>query len=105
MKTWLVNILAGRLGASWRTGIVGVGMIVMALGQAAIAICDDNPETKFSWEVTSLAVGAGVTAMLARDNRVSSTMVEAAKPGTIVQPLNGIGATEIVNRPPTVTKP
>ena len=103
MKTWLVNILAGRLGASWRTGIVGVGMIVMALGQAAIAICDDNPETKFSWEVTSLAVGAGVTAMLARDNKVSS---EQAIGNTITTsgysaPV-GMGATEIVNRPPEV---
>lgn len=105
MKTWLVNILAGRLGASWRTGIVGVGMIVMALGQAAIAICDDNPETKFSWEVTSLAVGAGVTAMLARDNRVSSTMVEAAKPGTIVQPPVGAGNTVIGSNVYPETKP
>lgn len=78
MKDWIIKLLANRLGASWRTGILGLCLILAGAAKAGTALFDDDPDTKFSYEETSTAVLAGWALMLARDNKTTSEQVVAA---------------------------
>jgi hypothetical protein len=79
MKNWIVELLVSRLGASWRTSLAGVALILSAIGTALTALCDNDPATKFNWETTTTAVLAGVALLNARDNKVTSSEVKATE--------------------------
>ena len=42
-------------------------MILGALGNAGVAVLDSDPLTVFDWKVTAVALGAGYTAIKARE--------------------------------------
>ena len=104
MPNWIPALLIKVLGPSFRTSVYGIVLIAGGAVTYLTALCDDKPETVPNWEIASATIVGGLALLQARDNKVSSAVIEAVKPGTIVQPV-GMGATEIVNRPPTITKP
>jgi hypothetical protein len=79
MKDWIIKLLANRLGASWRTGILGLMLILAGVSKAGVALFDGDAATTFSWEETSTAVLAGWALMLARDNKTTSEQVIASR--------------------------
>lgn len=56
-----------NLSKNTATTLLGICMILGALGNAGIAILDGDPATNFNWQVTAVAVGAGFTAIKARE--------------------------------------
>lgn len=67
------------LSASWRTSVAGVlGFLDLLIGQLQY-VFDDNPETKFDF---NLIIGAAIIMwglLNARDNKVSSEHAGAGK--------------------------
>ena len=41
------------------TTVLGICMILGAIGNAGTAFLDDDPATEFDWKVTSVAIGIG----------------------------------------------
>jgi len=60
------------LKGSWRTTALGVSTILVALGNAAIAWLDGNPNTNVDFAVLVAAITSGAGLIMARDNKVSS---------------------------------
>jgi len=61
-ERYLMNLSKNTL-----TTLLGICMILAAIGNAGVAILDGDPATVFDWKVTGLALGAGVTAIKARE--------------------------------------
>lgn len=60
---------------SWRTTLAGVLASLLIIGSNALAVLDDDPETKINPQVVLLELGTLATAIglvAARDNKVSS---------------------------------
>ena len=57
---------------SWRTTSLGIFTIVVALGDAAKLLLDNDVVTNPDWNVVAAAITAGIGLVMARDNRVSS---------------------------------
>jgi hypothetical protein len=103
MPNWIPALLIKVLGPSFRTSVYGIVLIAGGAVTYLTALCDDKPETIPNWEIASAAIVGGLALLQARDNKVSS---EQAIGNTITTsgysaPV-GMGATEIVNRPPEV---
>lgn len=60
---------------SWHTTIVGIGMILSALGVAITAQFDTDPLTVIDWAITIPAIIAGVGFILAKDGGKTSEQV------------------------------
>jgi hypothetical protein len=52
---------------SWKTALLGVATIIGALGTAAVAQLDADPDTVVNTEVLLAAITAGVGLIFARD--------------------------------------
>lgn len=57
---------------SWKTTVMGIATIAIALGNAALAAFDGKPETVFDMSVLIAAITAGAGLIAARDADVSS---------------------------------
>jgi hypothetical protein len=57
---------------SWKTTVLGVGAILVAVGGALVAMFDESAETVVNVEATVAAVMAGLGLIFARDNGVPS---------------------------------
>ena len=69
---------------SIQTKLAGLGAILAAISSVIIALTDNNPQTNPDWATTSAAIAAGWGLMVARQNNVSSKVVEQSK--EMVQP-------------------
>lgn len=73
-------MLESIFGVSYRTTMIGVGTIIMAIGTAVTAQFDNDPTTIPQWGALFAMIAAGLGLMTARDNKVTSEEVkEAAK--------------------------
>jgi len=57
---------------SWKTTVMGVCAILVAVAGAVKLLVDDDPATNPDWTAVCAAVAAGIGLISARDNRVSS---------------------------------
>ena len=52
---------------NWKTTLWGIGVILVALGGAAIGLFDNDPNTAFDFTSTIAAIGAGIGLITAKD--------------------------------------
>lgn len=52
---------------NWKTTIVGVATIMVAVGMAAIAVLDNDPETVFNYTNLIAEITAGIALIKAAD--------------------------------------
>lgn len=62
---------------SYRTSIMGILTILVAIGSAALAEIDGKPETRADWTSVIAAITAGAGLLAARDNKVTSEQAGA----------------------------
>lgn len=69
---------------SWKTSGLGLGMILLVVGQVLVALLDADPETSVNYKLILGEFMAGVGLLLARDNNKSSeeTGAKGPIPGT-----------------------
>ena len=57
---------------SWKTTVMGVCAILVAVAGAVKMLVDNDPSTNPDWTAVCAAVAAGVGLIAARDNKVTS---------------------------------
>lgn len=57
---------------SWRTSVLGICMILAAVGGAGKALLDGDPSTNVSFTELGIAISGGIALIFARDDKVSS---------------------------------
>jgi hypothetical protein len=62
---------------SWKTTILGIAGILVAVGTAARALLDGDPATTINIEMTIAAITTGIGLIFARDNNKTSEDVGA----------------------------
>lgn len=64
MNAFLESILSKF---AWKTTILGICTLMVAIGSAGVALLDGNAATSPDWTTVSAAVTAGIGLVLARD--------------------------------------
>ena len=82
-----MNILKG----SWRTSVLGVSLILLALIKFVVAAVDGDPKTNVAPADLSESLVAGWALLLARDNKVSSEQAGAIQSTRSSGPPAGVG--------------
>lgn len=73
----MLELLTPKLKGSWKTTVLGVVLMVLAVCTQVKNVVDNDPATTFDWKVLVAGVTAGLGLMHARDNGVSSEQAGA----------------------------
>lgn len=82
-----MNLLKG----SWRTSVLGVCLILLAVLKFLVATLDGDPKTNIAPADLAESIVAGWALLMARDNRVSSEQAGAIAPTRSSGPPAGVG--------------
>lgn len=82
-----MNLLKG----SWRTSLLGVSLIIMALLKFLVATLDGDLKTSVAPADLGESLVAGWALLMARDNKVSSEQAGAIQPSRSSGPPAGVG--------------
>lgn len=76
---------------SWRTSLLGIALILSAVGKWLSAVLDNDPLTVASFDALSTDILAGSALLMARDNKVTSEQALAKQPNVPAVKLMIIG--------------
>lgn len=73
-------MLSFKNWGSWKTTLMGIATILIAVGTQLKNMFDNDPTTALNWEALTAGVAIGLGLIAARDNKVADESAGAAKP-------------------------